>query len=353
MALEDGKLSIAALGLTEIPKEVLNMYDYGSLESVDVTKINAADNQLRTISDEVFPDIDTEARLKEDEDFLGLLFGGLEYLDLHGNQLATLPKGLRRLDNLTTLNLSKNRLINANLEIIAEVPSLRELRLAENALEGTFPTSLCNLQKLEILDLHGNTISEMPDSIKSMSRLSVLNVSGNKLSKLPWHALASLPITSLDASKNRFIGSLFPSDNIPTLVVLSSLDVALNALTALTTTALPNLPNIQTLSVAHNRLKSLPDVSILTSLTTLSAGNNQLSFIPEGMTALQGLRTVDLSHNSIRAVDQGIGSMQGLKAINLDGNPLRMGEKRLLKVSTAELKEELRRRESGGDGEAD
>ena len=348
MALEDGKLNIPALGLTEIPREVLNMYDYGSLESVDITKINAADNELRIISDEVFPDIDTEARLREDEDFLGLLFGALGSLDLHGNQLMALPRGLRRLDDLTTLNLSKNRLTNATLDIITEIPSLRELRLAENALEGSLPTFFGNLQKLELLDLHDNAISEIPDSIEGMPNLSVLNVSGNKLSCLPWHALSSLALSSLDASKNRLSGALFPSDDIPALVALSLLDVAFNGLTSLThTMTLPNLPNIRILTLTHNRLKHLPDISALTSLTTLSTGNNQLTSMPEGMTVLQGLRTVDLSTNSIRAVDPGIGKMEGLRAIILEGNPLRMGERRLLGLSTDDLKAELKGRGGG------
>ena len=348
MALEDGKLNIAALGLTEIPKEVLNMYDYGSLDSVDITKINAADNELRTISDDVFPDIDTEARLKEDEDFLGLLFGGLEYLDLHGNRLVTLPRGIRRLDNLRTLNLSKNRLTNTTIDILAELPSLQELRLAENALEGIFSTFLCNLQKLELLDLHGNAISEIPESIQGMHSLSVLNLSGNKLSTLPWHAFSSLSLTSLDVSKNKLSGSLFRSDDIPALAALLFLDVGLNGITSVTATTLPNFPNIQTLTLAHNRLKHLPDISALTSLTTLSASNNQLTSIPEGMTALQGLRTVDLGYNSIRAVDQRIVTMRGLKALNLEGNPLRMGEKRFLGLPMEDLKQELRARDGGG-----
>lgn len=351
MALEDGKLNIAALGFKEIPKEVINMSQYGSLESVDITRINAADNELETISDEVFPDIDSEAALREDEYFLGLFFGGLESLDLHGNRLLILPKGLRRLDNLATLNLSRNRLKNTHLETIAEIHSLRELRLAENALEGTFPMCLCGLENLELLDLHDNAITGIPEYVEEMRSLCVLNVAGNRLASLDLHALSSIPLTELDVSRNRLSGCLFPSDIIA-LTNLKSLSVALNALTSLTTptsTGTLALPNLQSLDVSFNRIKTLPDLSTCTALITLSAANNQLGCIPEGMPTLQHLRTADLSNNGIKFVDLEVGNMESLTNLNLEGNLLRQGERRLLGLSTGDLKSELRAR-SGAAG---
>jgi hypothetical protein len=110
-ARTDGRLNIAAMGLKEIPEEVLNMYNLEYIgaqggswaESVDLTRFVAADNDLELIGDDVFPDIDP--RESVDEDFRGNQFGGLETLDLHGNVLTTLPLGLRRLELLTTLNL--------------------------------------------------------------------------------------------------------------------------------------------------------------------------------------------------------------------------------------------------------
>jgi len=61
-ARADGRLNIAAMGLTEIPDEVLRMYDADQVansnvswnESVDLARFMAADNQFETISDEVF-----------------------------------------------------------------------------------------------------------------------------------------------------------------------------------------------------------------------------------------------------------------------------------------------------------
>lgn len=110
-ARTSGRLNIAAMDLKEIPEAVLNMYNLDSIdqpgtwaESVDLTRFVAADNELETIADSVFPDVDPSS-FADDEDSQGNIFAGLETLDLHGNKLNALPMGLRRLELLTSLNL--------------------------------------------------------------------------------------------------------------------------------------------------------------------------------------------------------------------------------------------------------
>jgi hypothetical protein len=111
-ARTDGRLNIAAMGLKEIPDEVMNMYNLEAAgsnggswaESIDLTRLIAADNELECISDDIFPDVDPRDNADDDE-AKGNQFGGLETLDLHGNLLKAIPIGLRRLELLTTVNL--------------------------------------------------------------------------------------------------------------------------------------------------------------------------------------------------------------------------------------------------------
>lgn len=110
-ARTSGKLNIAALGLKEIPSDVMKMYDLESIgaggswaESVELTRLIAADNELETLDDAMFPDRSFE-ELENDEEGRGNMFGGLETVDLHGNQLLAIPMGFRRFTQLTTLNL--------------------------------------------------------------------------------------------------------------------------------------------------------------------------------------------------------------------------------------------------------
>lgn len=107
-----GRLNISAMGLKGIPDVVLKMYDLESIggndgawaESVDLTRFVAADNEIESIEDAIFPDIDP-SDLVDDDDGGGHQFAGLESLDLHNNSLIALPVGLRQLHFLTSLNL--------------------------------------------------------------------------------------------------------------------------------------------------------------------------------------------------------------------------------------------------------
>jgi hypothetical protein len=106
----DGRLNIAAMSLNEIPEVVLQMYKYDPNDTtvawgeiVDLTSIIAADNELEGLPDAMFPDVDPEAM--EDSDEGGPQFGGVQNMDLHGNVLLELPLGLKRLTQLSRLNL--------------------------------------------------------------------------------------------------------------------------------------------------------------------------------------------------------------------------------------------------------
>lgn len=111
-ARSDGRLNIAAMGLKEMPEEVMTMYNLDALgdqggswaEAVDLTRFVAADNEFEKLDENIFPDVDPREAMEED-DYTGNNFGGLETLDLHGNLLKEIPLGLRRLELLTSLNL--------------------------------------------------------------------------------------------------------------------------------------------------------------------------------------------------------------------------------------------------------
>lgn len=108
----DGRLDISSIGLLALPNEVLKMYDPESMkdskiswnEIVDPIRLIAADNDLESLSEEAFPDIDPRKAAESEED-VNFQFIGLEMIDLHANRLNALPLGLRRLERLTSLNL--------------------------------------------------------------------------------------------------------------------------------------------------------------------------------------------------------------------------------------------------------
>ena len=348
-ARADGRLNIAAMGLTNMPSEVLNMYnpdmvdpsDGAWYESVDLVRLVAADNEFENLSDEFFPDIVADPENAMDDDFQGILFAGLDTIDLHGNHLQLLPLGLRKLEHLTTLNISKNRLGNESLNVITQIESLRELRLADNALDGTLTPRLSNLKKLEVIDISNNAITTLPPNSDEIFKLRILNVAGNKLSSLPFELLVSLPLIEIDAARNRLGGALFPAC-VPGLPGLKNLDVASNALTSIIESGAIELPSLQSLNVTENRLTQLPDMLGWTELVTLTTTGNRLNSLPEHIISLRKLKSVDLSRNDIKKLDERLGLMDTLATLRIANNPLR--ERKFLTMDTDTLKRELRSR---------
>ncbi|EFQ34391.1 leucine Rich Repeat family protein [Colletotrichum graminicola] len=345
-ARNSGRLNIAAMGLKEIPAEVLKMYDMESMgtydgswaETVDLTRFVAADNELETIDDAIFPDVTAE-EMAQDEDSNGNIFGGLEAMDLHGNALISLPMGLRQLPLLTSLNLSQNRLANNCLQVITQVKALRDLKLANNLLYGPLDPTFANLENLEIFDLHGNKVSALPPVIENLSRLRILNLGENSFEALPFTSLAKLPLTELLMKKNKLTGTLI-QDGVETLPNLQMLDISCNQLTRLVPSGSTiSLPSVHQLVLSMNRLQELPDVTSWTSLMTLAADGNAIPEFPIGFTGLTKLRHADFSANDIRVVPPEISRMDNLTLIRLAGNPLR--DKKFVSATTEELKDVL------------
>ncbi|EGD98986.1 hypothetical protein TESG_06350 [Trichophyton tonsurans CBS 112818] len=346
-ARKSGLLNISAMGLTALPDEVMTMYTFDPnsndvwYENVDLVKFMAADNELTSLPDEAFPDVDL-AEFNADEPGPNAQFGGLEHIDLHGNKLSSLPMGLRRLQRLHSLNLSKNKLDSMDaLDVVFSIESLTELKLAENNLSGMLASDIGRLVKLEVLDLHGNCLTGLPDSIADLTALRILNVSENRLPSLPLMAMKDLPLTELNVWKNRLDGYFFPKafKRHDTLQVLN---IATNNLDELAAEDTIELPNLQQLFVEQNCLKFFPNISSWKSLLTIIASENRLSALPEGLADLENIKHLDFTTNDIRLIDDNIGSMESLVTLRISNNPLR--EKKFLSMDTDDLKRELNSR---------
>jgi len=226
------------------------------------------------------------------------------------------------------------------LEVIAHIHPLKELRLGNNALSGHLPVSICRLRNLETLDVQANRLLGLPEALRELVHLKTLNVAGNQLTTLPMDALQRLPLVNLDASKNALIGSLFPLGGASAHATLQTLDVSNNSLAALTFSETLDLPELRTMDVTNNHLTILPSVLGCTNLVTLMAGDNKISELPAGLTALEKLRNVNFTGNQLRVLDPSIATMQSLEFLVLAGNPLR--ERKYLTMSAQDIKRDLR-----------
>jgi Leucine-rich repeat (LRR) protein len=221
------------------------------------------------------------------------------------------------------------------LDVIAQIPTLRELKLAENDLDGDLSSALCDLTALEVLELQSNKLTSIPADIQRLTQLRILNVSENQLRSIPAEVF-SAALVELQASKNRLEGTLLSMGSVPHL---QELNVAQNSLTSLCDSDVVELPALKTLNVSTNRLTSFPEVSTWLSMTTLLVGENKLSALPEGFVTLQQLRTADFTGNDITHLDEKIALMENLEHLTVAANPLR--DRKFLTMGTDDIKRDL------------
>src|ERR1700712_2645172 len=188
---------------------------------------------------------------------------------------------------MLTFPKSRNRLMNDSLETIAQIKTLKDLKIADNVLTGKLSSVISERSDLEILEVQGNKLSSLPDEVGALSHLRILNVSNNQLTLLPMAELSKLPLVQLLASKNHLSGNLFP-DSVSTMTKLQIIDVSINSISSLTAGSL-SFPSLQSLDFSFNRVTMLPAVTSWTSLISILAQDNKISAIPEGFTSLNSL----------------------------------------------------------------
>ncbi len=107
----------------------------------------------------------------------------LTQLDISGNKLTSLPFGISKLKNLIQLDISGNKLTYLPSEI-SKLKNLKELGISENKLIS-LPPGISELKNLTQLDISRNQLTSLPPEIKELTNLTQLDISGNQLPSLP------------------------------------------------------------------------------------------------------------------------------------------------------------------------
>ncbi|CAM9623239.1 unnamed protein product, partial [Discosporangium mesarthrocarpum] len=93
---------------------------------------------------------------------------------------------------------------------------------------------------------------------------------------------------------------------------------------SLTGAKLGRLGALTKLSLSHNMLRELPDLSPCSALEELRAAHNRLAEVPAHLSKNTALRTLDLGHNTIQDWDgvEHLRSLTRLVQLSLAGNPI-------------------------------
>lgn len=227
----------------------------------------------------------------------------LQDLALNNNYLEQVPKAIRPLTLLRTLDIGENsieqvrgkdfeglhnlyglRLAGNNLksmhdDVFQSVPTLQVLNLAHNQLEGKLNQSVFNsLKDLRMLRLDNNKLEDINGLLQAQSELQWLNVSANKLQ---WFDYAFIPksLKWLDIHSNEIeeLGNYYQ---------------------------LRDGFNLATLDASHNRIKKLEPLSLPSSLEYVLLNENNIgSIAPNTFINKLNLSRVELTSNHLERLD--------------------------------------------------
>lgn len=337
-------LTLDRTNLTEIPEQMgaLSKLEHLSLKHNELDKLfgeltdlsclrslNLRDNQIKTsgIPPELF---------KLDE---------LTTLDLSHNKLKEVPEGLHAAKNLLVLNLSHNQIETIPTTLFIHLTDLLFLDLSDNKLETLPPQTrrlanlqtlnlannplelfqlrqLPSLQNLEVLNMRNTqrTLQNFPTSLDSLANLTELDLSQNQLSKIPECLYNITNIRRLNLSENE-INEL--STSVENWQKMETLNLSRNELTSLPS-AVCKIGNLRRLFVNDNQLnfEGIPSgIGKLGSLEVFSAANNKLEMVPEGLCRCGSLKKLNLSSNRLITLPDAIHLLSDLDQLDLRNNP--------------------------------
>ncbi|KAM4647452.1 E3 ubiquitin-protein ligase LRSAM1 isoform 5-T6 [Amazona ochrocephala] len=98
----------------------------------------------------------------------------VKVLDLHDNQLASLPADVGQLASLQVLNLERN-LLKCLPQSIGDLAQLQMLNVKGNKLKD-LPVTVSSLRSLRTLDISGNMVVELPRGLAHIRTLETLTL---------------------------------------------------------------------------------------------------------------------------------------------------------------------------------
>ncbi|UWZ96847.1 leucine-rich repeat-containing protein kinase family protein [Vibrio splendidus] len=173
-----------------------------------------------------------------------------------------------------------------------QLNGIKRLKLSEGLTD--FPLEILELaDSLEILDLSGNQLSELPQELTQLTNLRIIFASNNLFTHLP-DVLGSLPELEMVGFKTNQIKTV-SEESLP--AQLRWLILTDNAIEVLPN-SLGERPRLQKLALAGNQLRALPEsMEKLSNLELVRLSANQLTEFPEFLIKLPKLAWLAFAGN--------------------------------------------------------
>ncbi|CBI37168.3 unnamed protein product, partial [Vitis vinifera] len=235
--------------------------------------------------------------------------------------------------SISVINLSETQLEGTLAQFdFGSFPNLTGFNLSTNSkLNGSIPSTICNLSKLTFLDLSHNFFDgNITSEIGGLTELLYLSFYDNYFVGTIPYQITNLQkimplLTRLSFNYNE-LASEFPGF-ITDCWNLTYLDLADNQLTgAIPESVFGNLGKLEFLSLTDNSFRGplSSNISRLSKLQKLRLGTNQFSGpIPEEIGTLSDLQMLEMYNNSFEGqIPSSIGQLRKLQILDLKSNAL-------------------------------
>ncbi|XP_030838807.1 slit homolog 2 protein-like [Strongylocentrotus purpuratus] len=207
------------------------------------------------------------------------------------------------------------------------VPLIKDLKLDLNILKHIPGFALRGLEKLQVLSLGGNRISNINnESFCGLHALVNINLYGNRIQSLPRASFACASnLKKIDLSRNNLVtlnpqwfdGSLF----------LRSLVIDQSGIRSITFRPW-EVTNLQTLVLTKNFIKTLYHETFtgLENLKALNLSGNakRLRILGDALTSVGSLELFDMSHSNEFTMKGSFKNMQNLLNLDISYSPLKI-----------------------------
>ncbi|MBN3312193.1 LRC20 protein, partial [Atractosteus spatula] len=132
---------------------------------------------------------------------------GKDTLDLSECKLISFPEGIYKLlrtvtENIHVISLANNEMKAINSKFITTFSQLRELNLEGNKLTQ-LPEATGSMENLTSINLARNKFSVFPEELTCIKMLKKINLEGNEITELPVEKLSAMPaLQSLNMKSN-------------------------------------------------------------------------------------------------------------------------------------------------------
>ncbi|KAF2886111.1 hypothetical protein ILUMI_20061, partial [Ignelater luminosus] len=249
-----------------LSNNLINEIEEGALNGLKVPSgvLDLSNNKIQTLNTGIFHDINAE----------------LVYLS--NNLIVNIENGAFKNCVFDTLRLDNNNIENLNSETFRGLVITSELNLTNNKIT-TYKGAFHNLNKMGILYLDANKISELPDNgFEGLESLYSLTLAENNIDRLGVDCFKYVTgLYALWLGDNKI--EKFNSDYIKDMQLLMSLNLENNSILNLEPETLNYTSNLVSFRFMNNKLTDVPPNGLyknLVDLNHLNYSSNKITTIP-------------------------------------------------------------------------